>query len=1119
MKFLATRCLILGIGTFFLLTFFLTISTELPVEAQVLYGSIVGSVVDSSNSPVPGAEVASLETATGQARKASTNASGEYSFPALAAGTYNVTITRNGFQTFAATGLQVGVDQIARLNATLQLGSLSQSVQVSAQTAQLQSDSAEVRDEVSEQSLENLPAPANRSFENLLITIPGFSPPENVGSGAANPSRGLTYSVNGASRNSNNVRIDGASANNTWEFNVAGYVPGLEAIEQVSVVTNSFDASQGLAGGASINVHMKSGTDDIHGSLFAYVQNGSLGARPYFLPANQQKPKSIQDQFGGTVGGPIRKNKLFYFVSYDGNFIRQTATATETVATAGNRQGNFSNTTTLIYDPTTGNADGTGRTAFPGNIIPASRLDPIALLMQTHVPLPNLTGTSSNFYGTGSYRVDHDTTDAKVDWRVNDKLSLAARLGVLDFDANNPAAYGDNGPPLSSSGGRVGHIFGTAYNSTVNGTYIVRPNLIVDSYFGLTRLNTSAEPPGLGQNLGSTYLGIPGSNGASREYSGWPWFDFSSYATIGTAGNSTGGPIYYLDQQFQYALNTTWVKGTHSLRFGLEMGRPSLDHFEIGSSSTSSAAGELVFGGGTAARNGGTAPNQYNQYASFLLGLPTEIQKGMLPFNNRAEDHSLSFTLYLQDQWHATGKLSVSYGVRWNYLPLPTRDTHGLEQYNFSTNQVEICGEAGNPAECGYHVSMKEFAPNLGVAYRATDTLVIRAGFGINFDPAPLAYTNTMLGNYPENLSLTLDGPNSYTAATTLEKGFPAITAPNISSGFVALPPGFSVNTLEPHIRRDYSESWNFILQKQFAGGFMAQAGYVATRGVAIPQQMNQNLGQLGGGAASQPYNQLYGNTAALNLIGPETHSQYDSLQTRLSRRFSNGLQFNASYTFSKNIGICCDDTAYNGPAIPLPQYYFLNRSLEPFDRTHNFTMSGIGQLPFGKGKRWLNHGRLLPSVVGGWQVNGLYTAATGKPFNLSASATPLNAPGVSTQRPDLIKPDVKILDGIGPGQLYFDTSAFAAVSQARFGTAGFEILRGPPSFNLDASLFRQFTITERIALQFRAEAFNATNTPHFAAPSGNASSSGFGQITSTLGTGREGIDQRMLRLGLRASF
>jgi len=242
-------------------------------------------------------------------------------------------------------------------------------------------------------------------------------------------------------------------------------------------------------------------------------------------------------------------------------------------------------------------------------------------------------------------------------------------------------------------------------------------------------------------------------------------------------------------------------------------------------------------------------------------------------------------------------------------------------------------------------------------------------------------------------------------------------------------------------------------------------------------------------------------------------------LQTRFSHRFKMGIQVNSSYTFSKNTGWCCDDTAYNGPAIPMLQYFNLNRSLEPFDRTHHFTLGGFAELPFGKGKHWLNHNRIATAIAGGWQVNGLFVASTGKPFNVTSSTTSLNAPGVGTQRADQVKPEVAILGGTGPGQLYFDTSAFAQVTQARFGTAGFDVLRGPSSFNLDASLFRQFPIRERIRLQFRAEAFNFTNTPHFAAPSGNASSSGFGQITSVLGAGREGIDQRMFRLGLRASF
>ncbi len=1089
-------------------------------HAQVLYGTLVGSVSDSTKSPIPGAEAILTSATTGQSRRVSTNESGEYNFPALAQGTYNITIAKEGFQTYSVTGIEVGIDQIARLNATLNIGKVSERVEVSALAAQLQSDSSEVRDELTVKTLEDMPAPANRNFENLLIMIPGFSPPENVGSGAANPSRGLTFSVNGTTRNSNNVRIDGAAANNTWQFNVAGYVPALEAIEQVSVVTSTFDAAQGLAGGAGINVHVKSGGSQLHGSLFAYDVNGAFGSRSYFLPANQAKPKNLVEHYGGTLGGPIMKGKLFYFASWDGNFIRQTASSTVTVATDANRRGDFSNPARAIYDPATGLADASGRTLFPGNIIPAARLSPIALKMQQSVPLPNLAGTSANYFATGSYRVNRNTIDGKVDYKATSKFSTAVRFGMLKFDTMNPAAYGDNGAPLSSSGGRVGHIFGDVYNTTVNAVYIASPTLVLDSYWGFTRMNSSSEPPRLGENMGREYLGIPGTNGASREYSGWPWFDVTGYSIIGTAGTSAGGPIYYLDQQHQLALNGTWIKGKHSVRFGTEFGRPSLNHFETGgNSATSSPVGQFQFGGGTTVNKGGAASNQYNSYAGFLLGQPTMIAKDFLPFGNRVEDHSVTYTLYAQDSWRATGKLSVSYGVRWNFLPLPTRANHGLEEYNFATNQVMICGVAGNPATCDYKVGKKSFSPNLGIAYQLNPTTIIRVGAGINFDPAPMAYTNPMLGNYPEAMSLSLQGPNTYTAPFTLAQGIPAIVPPDISKGFVTLPNGYTVNTLTHNIKRDYVESWNVTIQKQFAAGFMGQVAYVATRGIDIPQQQNQNLGQLGGGAASQKFFPIFGTTSNLNWIAPLNHSYYDSLQSRLGRRFTNGVQVNASYTFSKSIAFCCDDAAYQALAIPLPQYLSLNKSLMPYDRTHHFTFSTVAQLPFGRGKRWLNQGRVMNAIVGGWQVNGLLVASSGRPFNVTASATSLNAPGVTTQRADLIKPDVAILGGTGPGQLWFDTSAFAPVTQVRFGTAGFEILRGPGSFNIDGSLFRTFPITEKIKLQFRGEAFNLTNTPHFAAPSGNASAAGFGVITSVLGTGREGIDQRMIRLGLRASF
>ncbi len=1094
------------------------------LHAQVLYGTLVGTVTDPSGAPVAGANVRVTNTATRDSRTSSTNESGNFSLPAMAAGNYDVSVTKEGFQTFTTRGVNVSVDQVARVNAALSVGAVSESVQVSAQTAMLQADSAEVRGEVTAKALENIPVPVNRNFESLLITIPGISPPENSNSQAANPARGLTFSANGTTRNSNNVRIDGASTNNIWLPYLTAYVPGLEAIDQVSVVTNTFDASQGLAGGAAVNAHVKSGTDQLHGSAFEYNQNNATAAKPFFTLPGQNNPKYINNNFGGTLGGHIIKDKLFYFGSYDGNLFRSYASTFTSVPTAAMRTGDYSASPVPIYDPATGNPDGTGRTAFPGNIVPASRQSAIALKVQQSVPLPNLPGISNNYFATGDFNVNRNTTDGKVDYKPTEKLSLATRIGWLKYNFVNPVAFGDNGPPISSSGGRGGNAYGAVYNSTVSGTYILRPNFVIDGYFSLTRIESDSAPPDLDQNVGLN-LGIPGTNGPNRSYGGWPYFNISGFSNFGISTGSS--PIDYDDRQYQYALNSTWVKGSHSVRFGGEIDRQGINHAEF---ATTSAPGEFNFAGGPTSLKGGASPNAYSNYAEFLLGLPTSINKESLPFDNgRLIANMWLYSLYLQDQWQAARKLTVSYGLRWNYFPVGTRNGRGMERYNFQTNQMEICGVAGNPTNCGYSVSWKDFSPNLGLAYRVNDTTVVRAGFGINFDPEPLAFSRDLMTNYPDDQNFTLNGANSYQAATTLAAGIPAIAVPNTSTGFVNVPPGFTIATLDPHIRRDYVESWNFTLEKQLPWSMLARATYSGTRGVAIPQELNVNSGLPGGGAASQPFNALYGNTANLYYITEVNHTHYDGLQTNLSRRFAQGFLLNLAYTFSKNTGYCCNDIADQPPAISLPQYFQLNRSLEPFDRTHVFSASLAAELPFGKGKPFLREG-WAAKIAGGWQLNTLVSAYSGRPFSVTTSATALNAPG-STQRADQVKPNVAILGGVGPGQSYFDPLAFAPVNAPRFGTAGYYTLRGPGTFNADLSLFRNFKPMERLTMQVRAEAFNVTNTPHFSAPGASASDlvlnsdgsikslGSYTVISSTLGTGREGIDQRVFRAGIRLTF
>src|SRR4051794_1102710 len=496
----------------------LAVLTVSSTYAQVLSGSIVGQVLDTTSAGVPGASVRITHRETNQVRTTVTNTSGEYSLQSLPGGAYDIVIIKEGFQTFKAESVPLTVGQVARIDAALRVGQISETVSVTGEAAALQTDRAEVRTEVTSKQLENLPTPLGRNYENLLITVPGLSPPANNHSVAVNPSRGLSFSAMGTTRNSNSVRIEGAIANNTWLPHVNAYVPGLEAIEAVSVVTGSFDADLGLSGGSAVNVAIKSGTNNPHGSAFEYHSDNAIKANPYFLPAGQRKPKTINNQFGATFGGPIRKDKLFYFVSYEGSYDRQTGSTILTVPTAAIRAGDLSASGNEIYDPNTGAADGSGRTTFPNKRIPVDRMDPVALKILKDLPLPNLAGATNNFYANGPIALTRHKLDAKGNWNASDKLTFTGRLGWLRYSFANPPAFGSLvGPAVSSAYGKLGPGYGDTYSITGSAPYVARPTLLIDGYVPGTLINANAEPPRLDENLGLDYLGLAGTNGPSRE--------------------------------------------------------------------------------------------------------------------------------------------------------------------------------------------------------------------------------------------------------------------------------------------------------------------------------------------------------------------------------------------------------------------------------------------------------------------------------------------------------------------------------------------------------------------------------------------------------------------------
>ncbi len=1103
-----------------------------PVQAQVLYGSIVGNVTDQTGAAVPEATVTVTHRETGVSRTTTTTPAGTYSLPNLPSGTYEVRISKEGFQTFTQRDVVVTINSVVRVDATLNVGAVTESVVVEASAVALQTDRAEVRAELSERALVNLPVFTGRNYQHLFRILPGFTQPRNAHSIPSNPSRSLQYEVNGTVSASNNVRLDGATQYNIWLPHVTAYVPALESIEVVNVVTNSFDAEQGLAGGAAINVQIKSGTNEVHGSLFEYNNNNKMKAKQFFSPPGERNPKYIFNQFGGTLGGPIKKDKLFYFVSYEASLLRDFASRLFTVPTDLTRQGIMTESDRPVYDPLTGNPDGSNRVPFSGNVIPPSRFDSIALKLRDATPRANIPNAfTNNYYAGGPFTFDRHTIDTKVNYNASDKVTMYGRYSYLNFDQLCARAFKaklgnldvEHGPYVARQFTNPGKGYGGTHSGTWAITYVASPTLVIDANIGFTITIQNATQQDIDKKIGSDILGIPGTNGPRRFEGGWPRFSISNYTTIGETEGYM--PYYRWDPQHNYQANLNWLKGSHDVRWGTEISFQNLNHTQPEFyGGTQPGAGGFDFSGGITTVKGGPSANQWNSYAAFLLGLPASRGK-IFQFPDQYNTRTSMYSWYIRDRWQLSRRVTFIFGTRWEYFPIPTRKDRGLERYNLATNKMMVCGYGVVPKDCGVKVSKRLFAPRAGLAIRLTDTLVMRMGYGISIDPWNMA--RPMRVNHPILMSLSESGPNAFTPVGRLAEGIPTLKQPDLGNGIIDMPGNVDVNTLADFFKRGYIQSWNFMLQKKL-GNFSFQAGYVATRQNNILGFYELNYGLPGGGQASMPFYQKFGRQAATRLVGPVGNSHYDSLQATLERRFAGGYMVYLSYTWSKCIGIAGVSNSGDEPAIKIPQYFRLNRALCGIDTPHNLQAATIFDLPFGRGKRWATSG--APArLLGGWQINAIFSSFSGQPFTVTASAVSLNAPR-NSQRADLLpgcKP--KKLGLVGVGMPFYDWKCFAAVTEPRFGTAGFNILRGPGLVNLDLGIFRRFDLTERWKLEFRAEAFNATNTPHFSNPSNNISNlrlnpdgtfrSGVFEVTGTRNTGREGIDERMFRLGLRLSF
>jgi hypothetical protein len=1075
-------------------------------SGQVLYGSLTGTITDPSGAAVPGAKLLILNVNTGVSKPAATDDRGSFLVQDLQPGSYKVTVDASGFASAVTGDVRIAQNTVRRLDVELKLAAAGAAVTVTAEAQVLQTDRADVNSQIATTETANLPMASGRSFQGIFKTLPGFSYSSggSTPSSSGNPAGSVSYNVNGATAYGNNTKVDGASDIYPWQPQNVMMVPPAESVEAVSVVTNSFDAEQGAAAGAAINVTLKSGTNQFHGAAWEYHTNSDLKARNFFY-YGANNPKNILNQFGLNLGGPIKKNKLFFFADWERYMQRTLYSGFQTIGTDALRQGNFNGTGTTVYDPTTGNtANGTGRTPFPNNMIPGNVMSSAALKMVSLLPEPNQPGTVTNdYFYAADYAFTRDNVDGKLNYNPTDKTSVFVRYGAAPHSVFVPQTLG------AAGGGGVNGQFtngdGLTQHISIGGTYTVSPTLLLDGNSAFSRLRLAVTNKDAGNNFGLNELNIPGTNGPSFMQGGIPTFSPSGFSSMGDADSST--PLTFRDNLWVESANVSWNKGSHSFRFGAEVVHLLMADYQA--NSTVGVRGGFSFSGGMTALNGGSAPNLYNGWADFLLGLPSSMNKD-IQYIDPAVVAENEFFFYARDQWQISRKLTLDYGLRWEIYPY-SHGEHGIGgiDYNPATNLVNLSGPSG--VDTGHGMA----APRGGLAYRLDNKTVIRAGFGININPE--TFRNN-IQTYPDVVSLQYSGPNTYVPAGSLVTGIPTFVGPNLSSTAIPLPANVGAWTYSL-FRRGYAESYNFTIQRELGAGFNLQTGYVANRDLRPESGVDLNAAGPGQGKNGQPYYKLYGNSSLIKSLQPLENNRFNSLQARLTRKMAGGTM-GVSYTFSKTLDATDSET---GGSLTWNWGPVQNRNYAPagFDRTHNFEFYYVYALPFGKGQKWLNSG--LPALLaGGWQINGIMSRASGTPFTIGSSGASLNAPS-NSQTGDQVVANVKILGGHGPGNPYFDPNAFIPVTAVRFGTSGRDVLRGPGLFNLDMSLFRSFAIRERLQLQFRAESFGLTNTPAFGNPGTTVSNATFVNGAATNLNGYDTITSssgdRQIRLALKLTF
>jgi hypothetical protein len=1091
-----------------LVTMSLAFASTTTAEAQVLYGSIVGNVTDAQGGVMPGVTLTATNTGTGLKVETVSDDAGAYAFRNLLPGTYDLTATLTGFREHQQTGIPVTAGNPVRINVTLAVGAITETVQVTSDTTLLQTDKADLHTELTSETIVNLPLNQYRNYQALINLVPGATPAQFQNAEIDTPGRSLRTWVNGTQPNSNATRIDGAVSVNIWLPHHVGYVQPAETIETVNISTNNFDADMGMAGGAAATLVTKSGTNDLSGSVFYFRNQDELNANSLFNNAfDIGKSPLSRNTYGGTLGGPIVRNKLFYFGSVERFQDRRGSTATYAVPTARMRNGDFSEVAAeysnfRLLNPFTGQPGGEGREPFGNFTIPSNMISDVARRVMDFYPLPNTTSDLNSNQLLDDYsqfrevQVDRDNYDLKLTYQRNSAHSIWGKFATLDAEVVDNFILGFDDGSIGDT--RV-------YVATAGHTWTLSPTMVLDGSFGANIQNQEVTGPDFGTNIGLDALGIPGTNGPDIRQSGMP--NFANGYSIGTTPNWM--PLFRKERSYTFSTGLTKVFNQHDLRFGVDVVRHELNHVQA-EFGTFGVRGGFEFSGNITGEPGYTAL-QWNQFAAFLLGLQSRFSKDVQTEEMTGREWQNAF--YVSDKWNVNPNLTLSLGLRLENYPLMRRANRGIERLDYDTYEVLLGGLGNVPEDVGIDLQEWYLAPRLGAMYRISDRAVARVGYGRTINPLP--WSRPMRGSFPFDIHFN-QAAEQFQWIRALEEGIPPVPIPDISSGRVPLPRGVFMRSPNPNdVDRGIIQQWNVAYEYRLPWDVSAEIAYVGTRTDGGYADLNLNHGEPGGGNASRQFFELAGTTDVTDWAA-RTKSRYHALQIQINRPFRDDLMLKGAYTFSRAKNMA-DEDGWVGLTWNHPLMYEQNYALAGFDRPHIFQMGFSWFMPFMRDST-STAGRLF----GGWQLNGIFAAYSGTPYSIGGSNTELNCPGCGSIFID-VEGDPEPSGSVGSStEPYYPVQAFSqptGVGREGFGTSGRNRFRRPGVWNLDLSLFKTFQFG-RMRPEIRIEAFNVLNHPNWGAPVTSFTANNFMRFTpSSAESGTNSPGARRVQIGLRMAF